>query len=80
MVLCWLALTLSAVIILRLASVSLPAELGGFASFPVEEHESFFVECSQVLLRESTFQWVWRYNNRTRTPADLLRSLVRLFE
>ena len=35
---------------------------------------------SQVLLRESTFQWVWRYNNRTRTPADLLRCLARLFE
>ena len=35
---------------------------------------------SQVLLRESTLQWVWRYNNRTRTPADLLRSLARLFE
>ena len=44
MALCWLALTLSAVIILRLASVSLPAEMGGFASFPVEELESFFVE------------------------------------
>ena len=44
MALCWLALTLSAVIILRLVSVSLPAELGGFASVPVEELESFFVE------------------------------------
>ena len=36
MVLCWLSLTLSAVIILQLALVSLPAELGGFASFPAE--------------------------------------------
>ena len=39
MALSWLALTLSAVIILRLSSVSLPAELGGFASFPLEELE-----------------------------------------
>ena len=39
MALSWLALGLSAVIILRLSSVSLPTELGGFASFPLEELE-----------------------------------------
>ena len=39
----WLALTLSAVIILRLSGVLLPAELQGLSTFPVEELESFFV-------------------------------------
>ena len=43
MTLSWLALTLSAVIILRLSGVVLPAELQGLATFPVEVLEHFFV-------------------------------------
>ena len=38
----WLALTLSAVIILRLSGVLLPAELQGLSTLFVEELESFF--------------------------------------
>ena len=43
MSLSWLALTLSAVIILGLSGGVLPSELEGFAIFPVEQLESFFV-------------------------------------
>ena len=43
MTLSWLALTLSAVIILRLSGVLLPAELQGLSTLFVEGLESFFV-------------------------------------